>query len=336
MQTEDLVVVNIKCGLGNQLFQYATGKALSLRKGARLKIYKQEDSLGVGVYQLDNFAISCELASETEVDEIKSFAKQKLPASSKLTNVFISKIKKIRFLLGISRFVRANIVKRLPDSKGVYDKRHYFREDDSADWSVGYRSDINGLELPAFIEGFFPSYKYFDDYSEEIINELRELKCELSDQADQALKKIKDSNSISIHFRRGDAVSNSEVERWYRGVVTEDYYRNCIDYISKNVVNPVYFVFSNDIAWVKKNFDFGSSEVFYMDFNKGDRGYEDLYLMSRCSHNITTGFSSFAWWGAYLNNNENKIVLRTRQACGIERYNFPDDLYPDSWVVIDS
>jgi hypothetical protein len=161
------------------------------------------------------------------------------------------------------------------------------------------------------------------------------LKNELSMAGRDALHEIESSNSISMHFRRGDVIANPKYRNWYDGVVTDRYYRSAIDYFAVNVDDPHFFIFSNEIEWVKKNFNI-PGKITYVDHNKPETGYEDLYLMSRCKHNMTTGCSSFSWWAAYLNQNPDKIIIRTKQMNYHEHLNHPDDFFPIEWTVIDS
>jgi hypothetical protein len=94
-------------------------------------------------------------------------------------------------------------------------------------------------------------------------------------------------------------------------------------------------VISNDIAWVKKHHSF-PCDVTYVDFNSPQRGYEDLWLMSRCKHNITAGGSTFSWWAGYLNTNKDKIVVRTKDVNNDPLYNHPSDYFPPEWMVVPS
>lgn len=332
MISERVVIVNIKCGLGNQLFQYATGRALAIKKNAELKVYRQNDMLPGRMYQLNKFKADIFEASEDDVKKIIS------PSNiiNKKINYVIYLIKKNSLARFIARIIKRKLIKSLPDSIGFVNQESFFREDDVSEWSTKYRKEINDINPPCFIQGYFPSYKYFHEIRSVLLEEFNELSVPISDKGKEVLSLIENSKSVSINFRRGDAVSISEVELWYKNIVTEEYYNNAIDYIKSRVRDPYFFVFSNDIKWVKDNFNFRDSLVYFVDHNNSDSGYEDLYLMSKCKHNITTGYSSFSWWGAYLNNNPNKIVLRTKQACGIDRYNFPDDLYPPEWTIIES
>lgn len=328
-----MIVVNIKCGLGNQLFQYATGRAISHREQVELGLFLEKSMLTTGMYQLDKFSINASQVDEATVRKIikpESF-------SQRLLNRLIYSVKSIPALRAVAARLRQKVAPNLPDSTGMVNRLHFFKEDDASDWTTAFRSEVLELKSPCFIRGYFPSYKYFEEIQELLKSELGELKVELSGQGKKVLDKIKTTNSVSIHYRRGDAVAITEVQKWYAGIVTDHYYEESVKYISNKVDDANFFIFSNDIPWVKKQLNYIDQKyITFVDHNSADTGYEDLYLMSKCKHNITTGYSSFAWWAAYLNSNDSKIITRTRQACGVPEYNFPEDLYPKSWIVIES
>lgn len=124
-----------------------------------------------------------------------------------------------------------------------------------------------------------------------------------------ALTHIKNSNSVSIHVRRGDAMYAN-----YQYFAT-GYYRRAVNYIKKNVVNPTFFIFCDpdSIEWSKNNekklgLDFKKDDIHFIDWNKRDLSWIDMQLMSECHHNII-GNSSFAWWGAWLNAHYDKITI---------------------------
>lgn len=325
-----LIIINLKCGLGNQLFQYSTGKAVAKMKGTTLKLYRDPINLGEKQFNLDKFVEDFEFISEDEVDFFISGVKKE----KRLINWFVDFVRKSRILLFLARRLRSSKIIGLPSSDGVFDNRKVFLEDDRVDWTLNFREDIFLVNKDCFLRGFFPSYKYFDFIKEDLIEELSDLKVPLSDIGRDVKCHIERVNSISIHIRRGDAVSIDEVSLWYKDVINEEYYKKAIDYFLDKIENPVFFIFSNDMDWVRDNFKLPENYRL-VDHNDAEHGYEDLYLMSCCQNNITTGFSSFAWWAAYLNRNSSKIVLRAREACGIEKYNYPEDYYPPDWIVVE-
>lgn len=143
----------------------------------------------------------------------------------------------------------------------------------------------------------------------------------------ELIKEVTTCNSVSIHIRRGDYL-NPKYANSHIVIKDQTYYVNSINYLNKKVHDPHYFVFSDDIDWVKENFKI--SNCTFVNHNKGRNAYIDMYLMSLCKHNIIAN-STFSWWAAWLNKYEHKIVtiperwLNTKNCAGI---------YPSDWIKI--
>ena len=112
--------------------------------------------------------------------------------------------------------------------------------------------------------------------------------------------KINTKNSISIHVRRTDYKNKNNDFI----ILDIKYYKKAIEHIFKKINDPIFFIFSDDIKWCEKNLNFINNKYYI----KSKKDYEDLYLMSKCKHNIIAN-STFSWWAAYLNNNKNKIII---------------------------
>lgn len=153
-----------------------------------------------------------------------------------------------------------------------------------------------------YLNGYWQSEEYFKDIKNIIKEEFR-FKNIYDEKNNVIIQKIKKGNSVSLHVRRGDYLGNPR----YENICTKTYYKNAIKYIKEKEKNIELFVFSNDIEWVKNNIKF-EDKVNYIDWNKGANNFKDMYLMSKCKHNIIAN-SSFSWWGAWLNENNNKIIM---------------------------
>lgn len=116
---------------------------------------------------------------------------------------------------------------------------------------------------------------------------------------------LDNSLSVGVHIRRGDYLA-PEVQNIYGGICTDAYYMAAMEFIRNKYRGCTFFVFSNDSEWVKENYT--SKDVVVMEGNDEEHGYRDMYLMSRCKHNIIAN-SSFSWWGAWLNTNKEKCVV---------------------------
>jgi hypothetical protein len=329
-----MIVLQIHSGLGNQMFMYAAARALAYKLGTTLYLDVDTDcreGYNFGHYvghsfQLDRFNIKADYPDMAAVG-INGFG-----SAVGIYSAIKTRLRDIPVLRKAVRFLRFHGV----DLSGMFMKfsgngKRFYREE-RGDWE--YKPEF--LELPdgIILRGCFLSYKYFDWLRDVIVEELS-LKNGLSSSGKAVEDQILASNSISLHIRRGDVVTNPEYRSWYDGVVTDRYYRNAIAYVVENIEHPHFFVFSDEIEWAKSSFDI-PGKVTHVDHNGPETGYEDLHLMSKCRHNVTTGFSSFSWWAAYLNRNPGKIVLRTRRMNSLDHLNHPEDFFPDDWIVIDS
>ena len=150
---------------------------------------------------------------------------------------------------------------------------------------------------------------------------------ELLNEATRELRNtIENCNAASLHVRRDDYLSTTYAYG-FGGICTTAYYQNAIAYMKEKTIDPAFFVFSDDINWCRENLDVEGAT--FVDCNHGDESWQDMFLMSKCKHNIIAN-SSFSWWGAWLNNNTNKIVVAPdRWWNGLK-----DDVVPETWIRI--
>jgi len=144
-----------------------------------------------------------------------------------------------------------------------------------------------------YFEGYFQSEKYFADCKKEIREEF---------QFKERLQ-IQGGNSVALHIRRGDYVKFADIHL----VCTPAYYENAIAYVQSKVENPIFYVFSEDLKWVRQNINIPSNSVF-VDYNPNLPSSHDMQLMSLCKHQIISN-STYSWWAAWLNPNPDKIVV---------------------------
>ncbi len=292
-----MIIIRLNGGLGNQMFQYAMGRATSLHNNVNFKI---DVVTGIHpndtqrLYALGNFNIIEDFASKTEINNLKY---------------------PLGLLSKIYRFTRKKIFRQF--YKGF--DEHMFHVGDNA-----------------YLDGFWQSWKYFDDVADSIRKDFT-LKNSLSDRAKKIADAMQQVNAVSVHVRRGDYVSNATLQRNY-GVCSETYYHKAIDAMYAQVENPVFFVFSDDIAWIKSHQSLFSRsqehenknpKIFYVsDYHLPD--YEELMLMASCKHHIIAN-SSFSWWGAWLDSNKEKIVIAPK-VWFKKKSLVPKDLLPPSWI----
>jgi hypothetical protein len=181
-------------------------------------------------------------------------------------------------------------------------------------------------ELPEYpgnllLTGYFQSEKYFKDCEDDIRNMFMSYDVDLSDELKELLN---NENTCSIHIRRGDFLKYPN----NHPVQDMNYFMKAIKKMPKD---SVFLIFSDDIKWCKHNFP-DLPEKFR--FIEGNKDYEDLYIMSHCKNNIICN-STFSWWGAWLNNNLDKIVVAPNEWFGpaYAGYN-TNDLYCEGWIKI--
>lgn len=185
-----------------------------------------------------------------------------------------------------------------------------------------YRID-NGI-----IIGYHQCFQYAQEIEDILLQELlfdKYTEFKLAEVSEQ----IKSQNAVSIHIRRGDYLGNNEMAL-YGNICTTQYYNNAIQILKERINNPVFYFFSNDMDWVKENFRI--PDAIYIDgswFENYENWY-DMYLMSICKHNIIAN-SSFSWWGAWLNQNPQKIVIAPRIWNNLSDY---QDICPEEWIRI--
>lgn len=190
-----------------------------------------------------------------------------------------------------------------------------------------YWQYINDVLAPSYLHGYWQSEKYFADSSEKIRGEF-EFRGEMSPANLRVAEKIcAAKNSVSLHVRRGDYAIEPRTKAIH-GLCSISYYYDAIKYISDRIENPMFFVFSDDIPWVKKNLVIHHARV-YIDYNKGVESYNDMHLMSLCRNQIIAN-SSFSWWGAWLNPVADRIVIAPKYWFAMKVDT--SDLIPNEWV----
>lgn len=119
-------------------------------------------------------------------------------------------------------------------------------------------------------------------------------------------QEMQERESVSVHLRRGDYLDEKNTAM-FGNICTDAYYRKAIEYVKTLCSNPHFYIFSDDIPYVRHQFT--GEEYTVVDINHGRDSFFDMWLMSRCRHNICAN-STFSFWGARLNSNDNKIMIR--------------------------
>lgn len=292
-----MITIRLNGGLGNQMFQYAAAKALALKNSTELMIDIDEFE----TYKLRKF--------ELNYYNIKNFviANEGVPSKKKLTpQSFL-----IKFL---KKFHLESLVQRY-----YYERTLLFDE------------KVLNLSDEVYMEGFFQCEKYFFNIREVLLKEFS-LKEELSKYSQYIKNEIdKTNNSVSLHVRRGDYISSAKTNSVH-GVCDLKYYNEAIRHLNENIDTYSIFVFSDDILWAKENLKY--KNMVFIDSSETRLAHEDIYLMSLCDCNIIAN-SSFSWWGAWLNQNKEKIVIAPNNwFLDIKKQDSSKDIIPNSWLKI--
>lgn len=191
--------------------------------------------------------------------------------------------------------------------------------------SLEYREEyLQSNFLLTLYDGYWQSGKYFSSIAEKVKKTFRFREELLNFKTHNLTVTLKHKDTISIHVRRGDYLNLTD----HFGLCNLTYYQKAIDYFSQRLTNPTFIVFSDDIQWAKENIL--CENAIYVDWNQGSDSWQDMYLMSQCKHNIIAN-SSFSWWGAWLNDNPDKIVIAPQKWFN---YSPNYDILPPLWTTL--
>ncbi len=293
-----MIVVRLMGGLGNQMFQYALGRAISMKKNSNFyldltQLINTPRHATPRRYDLDVFNIQADIAPPDILK--KAWSWRKSVARIGLHKIF-----------------------------GRGDEFLYVKER-TIDFDPGI------LDLPdnVYLDGYWQSEKYFLTISDTIRKDFVIIP-DPTEENQKILDKIQGCNSVSIHIRRQDYVTNP-VTRRIHYVCDEEYYRKAIERIIKQVEDPNFFVFSDDPAWAQK-YVVPDAPVTYITHNIGKQSYEDLRLISHCHHHIIAN-SSFSWWGAWLSLSKSKVILAPKKWFPKIQHRIEDRI-PPNWTTI--
>jgi hypothetical protein len=295
-----MICIQLNGGLGNQMFQYALGRTLSLKNNCELildtSILAQKTNSKVEIvrdFELEIFNIVAKVASKSELKEYK-------PILLKIINSLV-------YRLGFPGITLSN----------------YYIEQ-----QFSFNKKVLKAAKNCFLSGYWQSQLYFESIASVIIEDFQ---FPIIDDSINLyfLSEIKKSNSVSIHLRRGDFLNVNTHN--IHGTCSLEYYQGAISYIKSKIINPVFFIFSDDIPWVKSNVNF-EAQTHFVSGNVLKKSYIDMQLMSYCKHNIIAN-SSFSWWGAWLNTNIEKIVIAPQVWFSDKKMESQTkDLIPNTWI----
>jgi hypothetical protein len=293
-----MIIVKLSGGLGNQMFQYAAAKALSTKDSIELKLDishfdKIISNQTIRHYRLNVFPnIQEKIADKKEINNL-------VP----------------HFTFDFFNKVYRNI------NKKVFNFNTSYKTESNL-----FHSEITlNIRKKAYLDGYWQSEKYFTEVS-DLIRECFSLDY-LSNHPplQSVIQLIQSQLAVSIHVRRGDYITNPSTNS-YHGILEMDYYERAITTIvASNSTDIVFYIFSDDIEWCKKNLKIPFKHVY---ISTGE-DYHDLYLMSSCRHNIIAN-SSFSWWAAWLNRHNDKIIIAPKKWFSDQP---AKDIVPVNWIT---
>ncbi len=290
-----MIITRLSGGMGNQMFQYAAGRALALKHGVQLGLdlsflldRSARKHFTFRNFNLDVFNIEDHIVEPHQV-----------PWQYR---------KHLRGVLGL---YADTFRRRFLKSSGT--EKHFT-----------FDSSVLSLGPDAYLEGYWQSPKYFEDIK-NIIRQDFTLKEILPEPVELLRKEINNNASVCVHIRRGDFVGNA-----LHDVVSADYYGKAIACIEADQKVEKVYVFSDDIEWCKNNILFSQPTTFVGPEYAGKKAEGHLALMSACRHFVIAN-SSFSWWAAWLGDHPDKVVIAPARWFADPAID-TSDLLPEEWI----
>jgi hypothetical protein len=302
-----VIIVRLQGGLGNQLFQYALGKHLSIIHKKTLKLdisnyttAKSDPQKDERRYCLKHLNIKAQI---TEPEDTAPFQKY-------FKNKFFSK--RLIYIIDFGKYFKYSYIFEPPNNFFIFDAHLLTKS----------------FQKIVYLDGYWQTEKYFTSI-EHIIRKDFIFK-EVPDKVNKKiLTEIDSSHAVCIHVRRGDyAIKNSPKHR----VLSLSYYHKAAVDLAQTVKNPCFYVFSDEPEWAKNNLQLNFPLTF-ISHNGDNKNYEDLRLMIHCKHHIIAN-STFSWWGAWLGKKSGQLVYAPKRYF-IHKDIPTFDFYPASWKLID-
>jgi len=314
-----MILIKAVGGLGNQMFQYAFARRIEHETNFEVKIDISEFEDYRRPFELENLNIKKALIVNCNYN--KTAKSGKINIFYLISEFFYKKI------IYNNKIIRGPLRKIKDLFKGDPDNIIYVN-------NIFTHLDLylNPKKLVicnnSTLKGYWQSEKYFKCI-EKIIRKEFSFIYPLDKRNIKISEEIKDVNSISIHVRRGDYINLPEAAKMHGGICDLNYYKKAINIIKRLVESPIFYIFSDDINWCINNLEVEKNAK-YINWNKRQENYRDMQLMMLCKHNIIAN-STFSWWGAWLNNNEKKIVIAPKKWFNKLK---ADDIIPDKWLKI--
>ena len=271
--------------------------------------------------QMFQFAAGYSIAKKrnTELNlDLSWFNRRNLHNGFELDNVFdiYSQVNFLNRSFSFKKFNLKDLFIKIDRTYKTFDEPHF-----------QYTSKITNIPEHCYLRGYWQSEKYFKEFTNEI-KSIFTFSRPLNENNNRISQDIINNKSVSIHIRRGDFLLNKNQKHQ---VDLARYYSDAIYAVSKSHTNPKFFIFTDDFDWVSKN-NLVKSNYVFVKINQGKNSFLDMQLMSLCNVNIIAN-SSFSWWSAWLNNNNDKTIFAPKKWFN-DTTIITDDLIPESWNKI--
>lgn len=301
-----MINLQLTGGLGNQMFEYAFARALQQKTKEKIAV----NTYGFRFDYQRDYALSA-FALKDNVNVLEEKKGKKQWKRSQLINRLLFLFKKANGAANFYRLTKAGLY-------FTFDIYNFY------DYALSRKKE-------KYVFGTFQTEKYFREIKDVLLEDFRlavPLKKEIMDLAQE----MGGCESVSVHIRRGDYVSNENDDK-ILNICSQKYYRQAMDWMGRQVENPVFYIFSNtheDIEWIKENYHWKEENIRYVDM--GNRDYEELFLMSACRHFIIAN-STYSWWAQYLGRYPQKKVAAPKR--WFEGGQDASDIYMETWKIIE-
>jgi hypothetical protein len=288
-----VLIVKIYGGLAGQMMQYAFACFLEMKKKQEVKLDisffgEQTHNRSFRKFELLNWNTRFSIAGKQDYEQV--FAE-------------VSFTDKVKYKL---------FKKPVENNPNFYEQKPFC-----------YDEDVLGEDYRIY-DGYWVNNQYISAVASRLREEYTP-RYAIAPKNQELIDGMQKTNSVSLHFRRGDYVGSAH------DVMKKDYYAEAIAYIRAHVKDPVFYVFSDDIDYVKNHYDLSVDTVF-IDHNKGEESFWDIYLMSHCSHNVIAN-SGFSFWGAWLNQHEDARIVAPSEWMSTEN-KIAENLLLPTWHII--
>ena len=326
-RNKTIVVASRLCGgLGNQLFQFAAGRSLAQRCGARLildvtpfNLPQEPRKFALAPYPID---------ADVEHDGYAYSPARPVvvlprpPGSRERPDGIVDRVAyRLRKSGAMNDAAFAAVLRALQRTAGQPAGLRVFGEK-----TFEYDAAFARLGARTYLDGYWQSERYFVDAREAIRRELT-----LPDEPNAAnaswLARIRGSNAVCVHVRRGDYLAPAYLA--HHGICSVSYYERAMQMVAGRVENPGFFVFSDDLAWAREHI--AGPNIAFVDANSAEAAHDELRLMSACRHHIIAN-SSLSWWGAWLAHHDDQVVVGPDPWFSARKET--PDLFPKSWLPL--